>query len=106
MSFLSDFDTAAHAAFADAGMEAFAGTYTPPGEDPDTVPCRVFVEHDLQTVGEFGQAATPRTQVSLLRADVAAPVPGATVVAGGVTYLLDAIVSRDPSLTAWLATHA
>jgi hypothetical protein len=110
MSFLADFDAAAHDAFAVAGMGAFTGTYTAPTTGATAIVCRGFADEGVQFAGQFVEAPSPRVQISLLRADVRDPQPGAVVAAvidgASVSYRLERMTERDPSMTAWLVSNA
>lgn len=87
-TFLKEFDETTHAAFVDAGM-AEHGLYRAPGSNTD-VPCRCYVNRDMQSMGLDGQVFGPRTILQILRADVPAPRTGATVTIGAEVFTLDA----------------
>ena len=87
-SFFADFDALAHATFIEAGM-AENGMYRAPGSNTD-VPCRCYVNRDMQSMGLDGQVFGPRTIVQILRADIPAPRTGATVTIGSEVFTLDA----------------
>jgi hypothetical protein len=101
-AFLAELDADLHGAFADAGM-ADIGAYTAPDAEPteDPLPVRVYVDRNVQTIGEFNQIAANRTEVSYVRADVA-PVKGARLVVDGETFINVEVVSDDGSLSRWL----
>ena len=86
-SFFTDFDALAHAVFVDAGL-AENGLYRAPGSNTD-VPCRCYLQRDLQSIGLDGQVFGPRTVLQILRADVPAPRTGATVTIDAEVFTLD-----------------
>lgn len=98
-SALAGIDAALHLALADSGM-ADSGTYrAPPANVP--VPVRVYVDRGTTTVGESAQLSAAQTTLSLLREDVAAPVPGALVEVGGELFELDVRLTQDEGISTW-----
>lgn len=91
----ASFFAEAHASMLEADADFFGahvGTYT--ASPAAAVSCRVLLGDGLQQIGEFAQVAASRTVLELSAEDVPAPVPGATVVAGGQTYVLDQLIDR------------
>ena len=74
-----------------------AATYTPVSGAPVT--CRAIVNRDVAMVGEYGQVTEKRTQIELMKQDVATPKRGDTIViAEGVyagTYTVESKDSDD-----------
>lgn len=100
-AFMADFDVAAHAAFADAGM-ADRGQYTPKAGAP--VACDVFVDRSVQELGELGQSRGARTEVVYVLSSMAPTVPAAegVLVVDGDTLTNVYEISNDGSLSRWL----
>lgn len=96
-------DSQLHAGFERAGF-AEEGTYTPPTPPGGAaVACRVY--RDDVVLEEFGDArpvANTRTELSLLREDVATPRQGGTVLLDGTTWTLVALIEQDQSLSRWV----
>lgn len=97
-SALAAMDAALHAALADSGL-ADAGAYTAPAGSPVAVRC--YVDEAVQQIGDYGQAVAAQDVVTLLRADVSAPVSGAALVVDGKNYKLDKRQSEDSSISVW-----
>lgn len=110
-AFLAEFDADLHWAFAGAGM-ADNGVYTPPAPlppvDPDApppaaMPCSVYVDRDMQTLGETLQFKAGRVEVAYLVAAMAEPPrKGGRLLVDGDTYINDDEISNDGSLSRWL----
>ena len=98
-AFLQELDADLHAAFADAGI-AETAFYT----DATIIAksCRVYVNRDAQTTGEFGEVSGPRVVCEIFRADVASPKAGATLILDDESFVLDAKFSEDESLSRWV----
>lgn len=99
-TFLADLDARLHEAFASAGM-ADTGTYTAPGSTAQ--PARVYVEKSLARLAEYGEAYAGAVLITLLRADVPAPVAGAVVHVDGSSYILRTPVDSDDGISMWSA---
>ena len=101
-AFLADLDASLHASFAAAGM-ADAGSYFDEGAATDAagVPCRVYVDRDVQTVGEQRQFKAGRVEVSYVLPDVS-PRQGGRLLVDGDTYINADKISDDGSLSRWL----
>ncbi|KFN42338.1 head-tail joining protein [Arenimonas oryziterrae] len=99
---LQALDADLHAAFADAG---FAETALYTDRVNTAVPCRVYVDRDAQTFGNFGEVSGARTVVSLFLVDVADPRSKAQIVLGCETFVLDSKLGEDESLSRWVVTR-
>ncbi len=100
---LKQLDADLHAAFADAGL-CDLGDYTPfvDGVAGALLPgVRVYVDRDVQQLGEFGQIVAPRTQVAYLLSDVA-PTKGGRIVVDGEAWINTDNVGNDGSLSRWV----
>lgn len=101
--FLRQFDAAAFACFLGAGM-ADTGEYTAPTGGP-SIACEVLVDRNVR---DFGDDASPvsasYTLVTFQRAQVA-PARGGTVVVEGESFMLDAEVRCDESVSRWVVTR-
>lgn len=108
-SALRAFDSDILDAFIGAGL-ADTGTYTPPATDavpsPDPVAVRVMVDRTDQFAGESAHTVGRRDVVTLLLAEVAAPVKGAIVVVDGLALKLEAEEDRDLSAVRWRCGRA
>lgn len=101
--FLDDIDATLHASFADAGM-ADVGLYTPPASPPDAVAssCLVYVDRDVQTLGDTRQFKSGRVEVVYVLASLnVAPRKHGRIQADGDSYLNDDEISNDGSLSRW-----
>lgn len=102
---LRELDADLHAAFADTGLAGVA-EYRSKGVPFDAVATatgvRVFVDRDVQVLGDVGQILARHDQVGVLRDDVDAPQKGGTVVVDGERFELVEPVGRDDSKTTWL----
>lgn len=100
-AFLRDLDAQLMGAFHAAGM-ADSATYTPPAGAP--VACRVYVDRNPATLDQMGvEIAGNRIVVGILRAEVNRPDVGGTLVIGSETFVLEARIHHDESLTRWVA---
>ena len=104
-AFFADFDPAAHAAFAEAGMGAGAGIYTPAATeaDPDPEPItdvRVYINRGQAVPGEFHQRAFATVSIGYLLADVT-PIEGGTLLLDGVTWRNTEEIDNDGSISTW-----
>jgi len=100
-AFLADFDAQLHVAFSATGM-ADTGQYLPRAAAPDAEPteCRVYVDRNIQRVGDTGQFVTGAVEVSYVLADVD-PGKGGRLVVDGDTFINDQEISNDGSLGRW-----
>lgn len=100
---IRDMDAVLHEAFAGAGIAFTGGTYTPAGAlEPSATQVRGYVNLGVQVLGDFQQVVDRRDEIELLRADVPDPRKGATVVAEGRRYQLDAKVFDDEGRSVWV----
>lgn len=110
-AFLADFDADLHWAFAGAGM-ADNGVYTPPAPLPPVDPeaplpapglCSVYVDRDMQTLGETRQFKAGRVEVSYLLHGMAEPPrKGGRLLVDGDVYINDDEISNDGSQSRWV----
>jgi len=94
---LQQMDAVIHAAFLGAGM-AFAGGYRAPGI-PFTAAAqdvRGYLDRGVEFLGEFGQVAGRRDQLTLMLEDVA-PAVGGHVDCDGLRFRLAELVDQDDS---------
>ncbi len=98
--FLADLDATLHAGLAVAGM-ADAGQYTPPGGGAP-VPCQVYVDKDVETIGSLRQFVANRVEIAYVRQAGVALAKDGTVVVDGMTFTNVKIISDDGSLSRWL----
>lgn len=97
-------DAELHAAFVTAGF-ADSASYKAGADAP--IACRVYVDRDMQVRGEFGQVIGRRTEIAILRADIASPAKGAQVtVDGEVFVLVEQTEDSDSSLSRWVVRDA
>lgn len=78
--------------------------YQAPGTPaPAAVECRVYVDRNVEFAGEgeLGEVVGVGIEVTLLRAEVARPVPRATVTVGAETFILRREVESDESVSVW-----
>ena len=97
--FLASLDADLHASFAAAGM-ADVGLYTAPG-CAVAVPCQVYVDRDVETVGGLRQFAAGRVEISYVRRPGLDPVQNGRVLVDGDTYVNGKVISDDGSLSRW-----
>lgn len=102
-AFLAELDTQLHVGFIGAGM-ADAGAYTPPPPaDPIVVDCRVYVDRDVQTLGDTRQFKAGRVEVVYILGSMAvSPAAKGRVVVDGDTYANGEEISNDGSLSRWV----
>lgn len=101
--FLVDLDAALHAGFASVGMAEVA-EYTAPGSST-AVPCEVYVDRDVETIGGLRQFVANRVEVAYVCRDGLVLVQGGKVKIDGITYTNSKIVSDDGSLSRWTVRH-
>lgn len=100
--FLRNLDSILMGAFHAAGM-ADSATYTPPGVGAPAA-CRVYVDRNPAALEQMGvEVAGNRIVVGILRAEVNRPDVGGTLVIGSETFVLEARIHADESLTRWVA---
>lgn len=101
-AFLRDLDAQLMGAFHAAGM-ADSATYTPPAGGASTA-CRVYVDRDPAVLDQMGvEIAGNRIVIGILRTEVNRPDVGGTLVIGSETFVLEARIHADESLTRWVA---
>lgn len=97
---LRDMDAALMDAFHAAGW-ADDATFTPQAGAP--VECRVYVDRGPAVLEQFGvEIAGNRIVVGILRADVERPDVGDGLVIGSESFVLEARIHNDESLTRWV----
>jgi hypothetical protein len=101
--FLRDFDAGAFASFIDAGM-ADAAMYTT-ADSLSTTACDVLVDRNVRDYGDdAAPVGTLYTLVTFQRAQVS-PSRGGTVAVEGESFMLDAEVRSDESISRWVVTR-
>lgn len=102
-STIPEMDALMHGIFVDAGLAEAAATalYQAPGETTQ-IECRVYVDRNLQTIGDFGPSSGPRTLIGILLADVPAPAQGALITIGSEVFSLESQESRDEGISRWV----
>lgn len=100
---MTAFALAAAALHADAHL-AQAATYTPPGANPAPVACRVILA-EREDGAELG-GIVRETVATLRLAEVPAPVEGATLAVGGVTWRVRNVARDIEGVTATLALRS
>lgn len=110
VDFLRDMDASLHAAFALAGM-ASTGTLIAKKTGLATRGVRIYVDRDVETIGELRQFASGRVEIAYLRSDVE-PEQGDRLEVGEAGKGLGAEVfvnakklSDDGSRSRWLVTR-
>jgi len=110
VEFLRDLDASLHAAFAVAGM-ASVGTHTAKKNGAVTPNVRIYVDRDVETIGELRQFVAGRVEIGYLRTDVE-PEQGDRLEVGeagkglGVEVFVNAKkLSDDGSRSRWLVTR-
>lgn len=102
-AFLQQFDADAFACFLGAGMADTADYTAPTGGA--SLACEVLVDRNVR---DFGEDASPvaasYTLVTFQRAQVS-PARGGTVVVEGESFMLDAEVRSDESVSRWVVTR-
>lgn len=99
-AFLRDLDSQLMDAFHGAGLAEDA-EYTAPGGA--AVSCRVYVDRDPATLEVNGvDVAGNRIMVGILRAEIDRPDIGGLLVIGSETFVLEARIRHDESLTRWV----
>jgi hypothetical protein len=102
-AFLADLDESLHAAFSATGL-ADSGVYTPPGAAQDFVPlaCQIYVDRDVQTLGDTRQFKAGRVEVVyVLGSLLIGPTQHGKLAVDGDTYINDVEISNDGSLSRW-----
>jgi hypothetical protein len=102
-AFLRAADAAIVADAARDGM-ADAATYTPPTPPGGAAFPIACMRDDVQVelYGENRSVASTRTELVLFKADFATPARrGGTVVVDGATFVLEALLADDQSMTRW-----
>ncbi|MBH1431070.1 hypothetical protein I5U42_07105 [Stenotrophomonas maltophilia] len=100
VEFLRDLDASLHAAFAVAGM-ASVGAHTAKKDGVVTPNVRVYVDRDVETIGELRQFVSGRVEVAYLLADVE-PEQGDRVEIAGEVFVNSKKLSDDGSRSRWL----
>ena len=98
--FLADLDASLHAGFAAAGM-AEIGQYTTPGAAV-AVPCQVYVDRDVETIGGLRQFVANRVEISYVRDGGFVPAKDGMVRVDGMSFTNVKIISDDGSLSRWM----
>ncbi|HDS1631583.1 hypothetical protein N7676_00370 [Stenotrophomonas sp. GD03993] len=100
LDFLRDMDATIHGAFSLAGMVSTSKvTSEKSGTVTDGV--RVYVDRDVETIGELRQFVSGRVEVSYLRADIEVEQGDRVEVAGEVFVNMKKL-SDDGSRSRWL----
>lgn len=104
--FLQAFDTAAFAAFADAGL-ADAASYVAPGADGSAaVACQVLVDRDVRDFADdLAPVSTGYTRITFQLAEVQ-PERGGVVTVDGEGFTLERRISQDESASRWVVIRA
>lgn len=94
---LQQMDAAIHAAFLGAGL-AFDGGYRAPGVPFTTAArdVRGYLDRGVEFLGEFGQVAGRRDQITLMLEDVTLAV-GGHVDCDGLRFKLAELIDQDES---------
>lgn len=101
LDFAAAFDADAHAAFAEAGLGAVSGTYTPVATGVAlAAPVRGYVSRGAGALGEFRQQSIEQVEVSYLLADCT-PVAGDRYEVGSDAWINVDQVANDGSLSTW-----
>ncbi|HDS1654981.1 TPA: hypothetical protein QEL76_002941 [Stenotrophomonas maltophilia] len=100
LEFLRDMDATIHASLALAGMASTAKvTSLKTGAATEGV--RVYIDREVETIGELRQFVAGRVEVSFLRADVE-PEQGDLVEVGGEVFVTSKKLTDDGSRSVWL----
>jgi len=104
---LAALDADIHAAFLDAGL-ADVGEYWPPGAllDAPGMPVRVYVDRDIQTMGEVRQVRAGRIEVGYVLAPGLVPEQGGLLLVDGERFENANPISDDGSVSLWLVRRA
>ncbi|HEL4242631.1 hypothetical protein K1516_07530 [Stenotrophomonas maltophilia] len=100
LEFLRDMDATIHASLALAGMASTAKV-TAVKDGTVTEGVRVYIDRDVETIGELRQFVAGRVEVSFLRVDVE-PDQGDRVEVGGEVFVTSKKLSDDGSRSVWL----
>jgi len=100
---LAELDAELHAAFVDAGL-ADRGQYWPPNAASDAlaIDVDVYVDRDIQTLGDVRQAVSNRVEVAYVLSPLFKPVQGGLLVVDGDRYENAAAISDDGSISRWV----
>lgn len=100
---LAQMDADLHAAFADAGL-ADRGLYWPPDADADFAPfdADVYVDRDIQTLGDVRQAVSGRVEVGYVVSPLFKPEQGGRLLVDGDRYENATVISDDGSISRWV----
>ena len=101
-STLRDLDAKIMTAMAAAGV-ADVGVYASKDTHTTVNPCHVYVDRDVQTLGDVGQVVGQKTLVTFLLGEVS-PQSGGTLTIGAESWKLDREHSRDESRSRWAVT--
>ncbi|MBA0283855.1 MULTISPECIES: hypothetical protein [Stenotrophomonas] len=100
VDFLRDMDATIHASLALAGMASTAKvTALKTGVVTEGV--RVYIDRDVETIGDLRQFVSGRIEIAFLRADVE-PEQGDLVEVGGEVFVNSKRLSDDGSRSLWL----
>ena len=100
LEFLRDMDATIHASLALAGMASTAKvTSLKTGAATEGV--RVYIDREVETIGELRQFVAGRVEVCFLRADVE-PEQGDLVEVGGEVFVTSKKLTDDGSRSVWL----
>lgn len=104
---LAEMDAHLHAAFAGAGM-ADSGLYWSPNAAPDAmpVPVDVYVDRDIQTLGDVRQTVAGRVEVAYVLSALYRPEQGGVLVVDGDRYENASAISDDGSISRWMVRRA
>lgn len=97
-AFLQALDNALHTAFEAAGL-ASAGLYTPP-DASSAVPASVYIDKDIETIGDLRQFKAGRVEVVYVNWSVA-PAQNGKLEVEGETYVNGKELSNDGSSSRW-----
>jgi hypothetical protein len=82
---------------------ADVGVYVSKDTQTTVNPCSVYLDRDVQTVGDFGQVIGQKTHATFLLAEVT-PQQGGRFTLGAEVWKLDTELSRDESRSRWAVT--
>jgi len=102
--FLRQMDATIHRALAIAGMVSTA-TVTSAKSDAVTEGVRIYINRDVETIGDLQQFVAGRIEIAYLRADVE-PEQGDCVEVDGEAFVNLKKLSDDGSRSRWLVRRA